>query len=302
MMKRPTDLLLETALRGELHHALILHGPSDVALRDAARALARAVNCEQQGAGEPCPSCSRIDRDIHPDVHWISVAGGRKMISIEQIRSTINEANLRPYEGKSKVFILDPADAMSLSGSNAILKTLEEPAANTLFILLTRSADLLLPTIRSRSQSIPIRPPAPRSARQIAAEEEVPLQQARLLAAAPDPESAETMIRSTTMFLDALAEFVDDRNLAALLSIGNEIASADDARLAMRTFAILLRDLAALDPLESMDGKKFGAVQSGLSGARLLEASRLTMEAINRLVVNADPRLLVERSLVHLAR
>jgi DNA polymerase III gamma/tau subunit len=68
---------------------------------------------------------------------------------------------MRPYEGRNKVYIIDPADALSISGSNSLLKTLEEPVRDTTFILLTRSPDLLLPTIRSRSQSIYVGGKAP---------------------------------------------------------------------------------------------------------------------------------------------
>src|SRR5687767_15957853 len=76
------------------------------------------------------------------------------MISIEQIRDLVSDATMRPYEGRAKVFIVDPADAVSPSGSNSLLKTLEEPSRDTNFLLITRSPDLLLPTIKSRSQAI----------------------------------------------------------------------------------------------------------------------------------------------------
>src|SRR5205085_8123908 len=104
--------------------------------------------------GDDCLACSKIDKRIHPDVHFIEVGGEKKMISVEQIRGLVAEATLRPYEGRNKVFIIDPAEALSAGGSNSLLKTLEEPARDTTFILLTRSPDLLLPTIRSRAQSI----------------------------------------------------------------------------------------------------------------------------------------------------
>jgi DNA polymerase III subunit delta' len=146
--------ILETARRGELHHSIILHGPARETLRALAVGLAKSLNCLNRTTGDDCASCQRIDRRLHPDVHFIEVTGERKLISIEQIRELVSEATLRPYEGRTKVFIVDPADGLSISGSNSLLKTLEEPARDTTFILLTRSPDLLLPTIRSRSQAI----------------------------------------------------------------------------------------------------------------------------------------------------
>lgn len=148
------DLLTGTAARGELHHAVILHGPSPEALRTIARAIARALNCLNGTTGDDCLSCQRIDRQTHPDVHWIEVTTERKNISVDQIRELVAEATLRPYEGRNQVFIIDRADTLSPGASNSLLKTLEEPSRDTHFILMTRAADLLLPTIRSRSQSI----------------------------------------------------------------------------------------------------------------------------------------------------
>lgn len=153
-MSDAASLLLDTAKRGELHHAIILHGPSIEGLRALALQIAKTLNCLNGSLGDDCAICQRIERRLHPDVHFIEVAGDRKMISVEQIRELVGGATLRPYEGRNKVFIVDPAEALSASGSNSLLKTLEEPARDTKFILITRSPDLLLPTIRSRSQSI----------------------------------------------------------------------------------------------------------------------------------------------------
>jgi len=153
-MNATADLLLDTAKRGELHHAILCHGPSAAALREVSVGIARTLNCLNRTAGDDCTVCQRIERRMHPDVHFIEVTGERKMISVDQIREIVAAATLRPYEGRNKVFIIDPANALSVGGSNSLLKTLEEPASDTTFILLTRSPDLLLPTIRSRCQMI----------------------------------------------------------------------------------------------------------------------------------------------------
>jgi hypothetical protein len=154
MSATAAELVPETARRGELHHAIILHGPARDSLRALALQVAQTLNCLNGTTGDRCAACDRIARGIHPDVHMIEVAGDRKMISVEQIRDLVAGAGMRPYEGRNKVFIIDPADALSAGGSNSLLKTLEEPARDTTFLLLTRSPDLLLPTIRSRAQFI----------------------------------------------------------------------------------------------------------------------------------------------------
>jgi len=106
-------LLAETAKRGELHHAIILHGPAPDALRRAAIQIAKALNCVNKTQGDDCLACQRIERNIHPDVHIVEVGSERKMISVEQIRDLLSSASLRPYEGRNKVYIIDPADALS---------------------------------------------------------------------------------------------------------------------------------------------------------------------------------------------
>jgi DNA polymerase III delta prime subunit len=153
-MNDAAALLLDTARRGELHHAIILHGPAPDALRALAVQVAKTMNCPNGTTGDDCAACQRIERRTHPDVHVLEVGAERKLISVEQVRDVVAAATLRPYEGRSKVFIIDPADALSIGGSNSLLKTLEEPPRDTHFILLTRSVDLLLPTIRSRSQPV----------------------------------------------------------------------------------------------------------------------------------------------------
>jgi DNA polymerase-3 subunit delta' len=153
-MNEAAELLVETARRGELHHAIILHGPAHDTLREIALQIAKALNCINGTSGDDCQVCQRIERRLHPDIHWVEVTADRKMISVEQIRAVVNDATLRPYEGRNKVFVIDPAGAVSAGGLNSLLKTLEEPTRDTIFILITRAPDLLLPTIRSRSQAI----------------------------------------------------------------------------------------------------------------------------------------------------
>jgi DNA polymerase-3 subunit delta' len=266
-MSSAAELLLDTARRGELHHAVILHGPSPEALRALALQVAKALNCLHATTGDDCLSCSRIDRRIHPDVHFIEVAGEKKMISIEQIREIVSGATMRPYEGRTKVFIVDPADALSASGSNALLKTLEEPSRDTSFLLLTRTPDRLLPTIRSRSQSIHVGDIRPGRGR---------LEQIATLLPDETRSTLETQIRA------ALARFADRRETAALLGIAAAVASADAVNDAMALLAAILLENESIDR------------QKGLDAADTL------MTAVRGLDVNADPRLLVESALARL--
>ena len=111
-MKSAAELLLDTARRGELHYSIILHGPAHEELQSLALRAAKALNCLNRTTGDDCIACQRIDRRIHPDVHFVEVAGDRKQISVDQIRDIVENAMLRPYEGRTKVFIIDPASAL----------------------------------------------------------------------------------------------------------------------------------------------------------------------------------------------
>ncbi len=208
-------LLVGTAARGELHHAIILHGPSAQALREVAIGIARALNCLQGSTGDHCLSCQRIDRQAHPDVHLVEVTGERKNISVEQVRELVAEATLRPYEGRNQVFIIDRAETLSPGASNSLLKTLEEPSRDTHFILMTRSADLLLPTIRSRSQSI-----------HVAAD------------VAVDDELAAAMTA-------ALTRFAEQKDASALLAIAVLVAQSDQPSDAFGVLGRVLCDAVA---------------------------------------------------------
>lgn len=260
-MNSAAGLLLDTASRGELHHSIILHGPSRDELRQVAVAVAKALNCLNGTSGDSCTSCQRIDRRIHPDVHFVEVAGDRKLISIEQIRDVIAGAALRPYEGRNKVFIIDPADALSTGGSNSLLKTLEEPVRDTTFILVTRSPDLLLPTIRSRSQSIYVGGEEPRDQELVAA------------------------IR------DALERYATRRDTIALLGIASIVAQQENAGDAIALVGRLLCDAAA---------GRIESVAQSIPRERLLAAADASMAALRAVAVNADVRLVVEQALAEL--
>lgn len=274
--------VLETAKRNELHHALILHGPLPEPLRTLAVRIAKALNCPQGSTGDDCVSCQRIDRRTHPDVHFIEVGGEKKLISIEQIREIVSEATLRPYEGRNKVFIVDPADALSVGGSNSLLKTLEEPTRDTTFLLLTRSADLLLPTIKSRAQHIYIgdtsRPlTGPREAQRI-----------RQVALLEDGEALAGDI------IDLLHRYATRGESAALLALASIVAGHEDAKDAFALLGAILCDVVALDPGEALDAAKLTAIREQIPREKLLEAADAAMAAIRWLNVNADVRLLAE--------
>jgi DNA polymerase-3 subunit delta' len=153
--------LLQQGLRnGRTPQAYLFAGPDGIGKRTAALALARALNC-QEGEDRPdgcgaCLSCRKIAKGLHPDVQVIEPAGAA--MKIDQVRALEADAALGLYEGKRRVFILDGAERMTDQAANAILKTLEEPPARSVLILLTRTPSALPPTIVSRCQAVSFSP------------------------------------------------------------------------------------------------------------------------------------------------
>lgn len=290
------DLLLDTAARRELHHAIILHGPSRDTLRGLSLDIAKRLLCPDTFCGGTCKSCSKVDRGVHPDLHLVAAADDRKMISVEQVREVVSSASLRPYESHMKVFVIDPADAMSTTAANALLKTLEEPTRETAFILLTRSADLLLPTIRSRSQAVYIGAaggaPAMRGssaqARRLSSEADLLGGDVEVIA-----ELAEETMR-------ALARFAARRETAALLELAATYAGAEPVADRVLLLASILRDLASLPAGEMMDAEAARTVQERIPAASLLDAASGVMRAAQRFKVNVDARMAIEQALLRL--
>ena len=158
---------LEPSLRQRKQaHAYLLCGPPHVGKMALAINLCQAVNCEE-GSGVPCGSCtqcSRIAAGHHADISTLAPGQGgedrspRTVIGIDAVKEVIHRVSLNPFEGLSSVVIIDGAESMSDEAANALLKTLEEPPPNTMFLLLTANEDAVLPTVRSRCQSMNLMP------------------------------------------------------------------------------------------------------------------------------------------------
>jgi len=153
---------LRTRLReGRFPHGLLFGGPEGVGKRTAAVMFAKALNCSEAESGDFCDACAqcrKIDAGVHADVVLVRPEEEGSAIKIAQIRDLLETLALRPLEGKHKVYIIDPADAMNDAASNALLKGLEEPPDDTSFMLVSSNPQALLATVRSRCQTYPFGP------------------------------------------------------------------------------------------------------------------------------------------------
>jgi DNA polymerase-3 subunit delta' len=146
--------------RGRLAHAYLFAGPRGSGTRELAGTLAKALNCEtrEHDSCDRCETCRRIDAEKYPDVYWVRPESKSRRITVEQVREFESAVNLKPSEARVKVGIIVDADCMGEEASNAFLKTLEEPPAQTIIILLTAEPQRLLPTILSRCLKISFGP------------------------------------------------------------------------------------------------------------------------------------------------
>lgn len=186
---RVTSALERAFASGRFHPSLIFHGPAGTGKLTAALALARALLCRapvEGGACDTCPSCRRIDAQSlrHPDVRVVlpesktdfdkgepavegvsgidvqerqadAVRHSGWEILIDRIRGAIGFVQRRPSEGTRSILIVDQAHRLGGPAGNALLKTVEEPPEHAVLLLLTHDLHALLPTLRSRCQSVP---------------------------------------------------------------------------------------------------------------------------------------------------
>lgn len=158
--------------QGRLASTFLFVGPPGVGKRTFAEALARALLCQQNQAApmDPCgvcESCRLFAARNHPDFQLVAKPEDKSAIPVElfigrddrRMREGLcHHLSLKPYLGGRKVAVIDDADYLNVEGANSLLKTLEEPPANSVLILVGTSADRQLPTIRSRAQLIRFRP------------------------------------------------------------------------------------------------------------------------------------------------
>lgn len=177
------DLHAETwaalqAQRARMAHAILLTGPEGIGKLALAQAFVAGLLCErpdaQHRACEQCAPCNWLAQGNHPDFRLLrpdaleakeegadddKKRSGRE-ITIDQVRSLDDFLHVGTHRAGLRVVLIHPAEAMNRNTANALLKTLEEPAAGSLFMLVSNNAARLLPTIRSRCRTMPVTTPA----------------------------------------------------------------------------------------------------------------------------------------------
>jgi DNA polymerase-3 subunit delta' len=152
------QLLQRSLASGRLGHAYLFSGDTLEELETLARTLAKTLNCQNpvntSGVAtdccDECLSCRKIENETHGDIHWARPESKSRIITIDQTRELTREIQLKPTEAQFKVAVIVGADRLNAQAANAFLKTLEEPPAKSVLILLTTEPSRILETILSR--------------------------------------------------------------------------------------------------------------------------------------------------------
>ena len=145
--------LSATTQNSQNSQAYLFVGPAGAGQETAALLLAQTLLCPQGGT-DNCLNCRRVQRENHPDLHILRPEGAHGYLA-GQAQDLLRDVALAPRQSAHKVYLLLQADQLGTAFANAFLKVLEEPPGSVVFILISRSPDSLLPTIRSRCQIVP---------------------------------------------------------------------------------------------------------------------------------------------------
>ena len=153
---RAVRLLRGMISEGHVDGSYLFIGPGGVGKRSAGIEFAKAINCDKKESDgcEECASCGKIKSSNHPDVFIIQKEKEFSFIKIDRIRDIIYQAGMKPYEAWKKIFIITDAEDMNEESQNALLKILEEPRENQVFILTSSRISGIMATVVSRCRAV----------------------------------------------------------------------------------------------------------------------------------------------------
>lgn len=256
--EQPISLLRTTLCNGRLAHAYLFYGELKIGKFMTAVRLAQALNCEQPPQTEAqdscgrCRSCLQIAARTHPDYFVIEPdpKAATPQIKIDQVREIEQQFVYRPLVGERKICLIDDADRLTIGAANALLKTLEEPPGESLFILVTSRLHALPITIRSRCQALRFTTPARTQVEAaLILKRELPPADARFLAVFADGRIGEAL---TVNVMDIRARQQESLRLvkpeglasgATILSAAESLAKTDRGEETLAWLARWIRDL-----------------------------------------------------------
>lgn len=308
-------------------HGLLFYGPKGIGKRLVADVLAASLLCENfdsvsDGKSIPCGRCSacrRVMEQTHPDFKVVVPQGEKlKSIKIEMIREVISQAQRVPTLSRRRVVIIDGADFLNEAAANSLLKTLEEPASETIFILIAERQAAILPTILSRVTPISFSPLSEEELESLLLKDPEKYPSPRLLACISDGSAGRALELATNGGLERRAEALKllravrgcngkKPEMPEIFAWGEKLGKLDRRELAdyYHYFRRIIEDIrrlgAGIPPRYKDLIADLQALSAAFTPAQLMKSSDIVKEAYRRLVTsNLTARLSVESLLLEL--
>ena len=314
--------LMRAIAKGRISHAYLLSGEERMGKEEIARAFAQTLLCEtlkEQGYPKDarpcgtCPSCKKTENDAHPDVRIVRHEKPASLRVDEIEEQLTNDAYLTPYAADYKIYIVPDAQLMTTDAQNKLLKTLEEPPAYVCVFLLADSALSLLPTIRSRTIPLSMRPVETGEILRVLQQQETGEYRTLLAArmARGNPGKA-AFLATDARFEDrnrSLFYLMEHLEQMALYEISDRLQvllqEAEDERMVrrecMETIRLLLRDILVYKATDSKDHlilqdewEYIRDVALNTSYASLMQTDKNLQEAQERVNANVNARMALE--------
>lgn len=291
------------ALKAQMSHAWLLIGPKGVGKRHFAHAFTAFLLCESRGeyACGLCRSCQQLIAGHHPNAIHLQrevdekTGKTKRDISVEQVRDLNERLALSSHYGQAKIAVIDPADAFNANSANALLKTIEEPPANSYLLLISERPQALTATLRSRCQRLRFSTPAPAESLEWLGADQKARQALQLSYGAPllarelmvsgELERSQQWIREMN---DIAAQKRDPLAVAAALTSAKTSAKNDAADFLQWLLLWLTSELR--QALTISDKARANACELMI---------RETLESQRRLLGNGSPQLMLESLLVY---
>ncbi|WP_431685914.1 DNA polymerase III subunit delta' [Hahella sp. NBU794] len=288
--------------------AILVAGQRGVGKNRLTSEYAKFLLCEQalrleRPCGD-CRSCKLIEAGTHPDLQWLAPEDGAKAIKIDQVRGLGDFIYAKPQISRRRICVLTPAEAMNAYSANAILKTLEEPPASAVILLVSQQISLLLPTIRSRCQIYTLAAPDRESVVNWLTQLDVPKERAYSLTESAGGRPLTALAWHSQDILELRAEVLADwlnylEGRVDAFTLAETWSKLDLERLA-DWLAIWLKQLLTATQVGEGEGSVTEATLAGV-GARLDTQQLVSLYAelieIKRSLVeqrNLNPQLMLE--------
>lgn len=271
-------------------HAWLFTGPPGCGRSNAARAFAAALQCDDHGCGV-CTSCRTVFSGAHPD---LTVVNTEKLsIGVDQVRHLVGTAAMAPGVGRYQIIIVEDCDRITVQGADALLKSLEEPPATTVWLLCAPTPDDVIVTVRSRTRALGLHTPSvddvaavlarrdgvdPKLARRIAKASQGHIGWARALATDPEARRARETAIAIPERLTGITACLDAAQ--TLIDIADEQAKQRSERLDAREIDEL-KDALGFDTKGVSSAQARKAIKE-LEAEQAVRATRFKRDALDR--------------------